>query len=174
MPRPTKLQTPNAPRSEHVSSDQSMPAKQEHAKDLGTNITMKMVCFPASQSATHDDGLVGRKRARHSCNKNLRCWRAGRGAGCSAVSGGRVYGMYYIYIYMYIYIYICSRVPGPHTPPPPWYPPPPAFPVPGPRQTRPTGKATSPNKTTTHLTGKGGYHGEGGGGGVWQPCIIYI
>ena len=30
-----------------------------------------------------------------------------------------------------------------------------------------TGKATSPNKTTTHLTGKGGYHGEGGGrGGV--------
>ena len=33
-----------------------------------------------------------------------------------------------------IYIYICSRVPGPHTPPPPpmVYPPPP-FPVPGPR-----------------------------------------
>ena len=121
MPRPTKLQTPNAPRSEHVSSDQSMPAKQEHAKDLGTNITMKMVCFPASQSATHDDGLVGRKRARHSCNKNLRCWRAGRGAGCSAVSGGRVYGMYYIYVY----IYICSRVPGPHTPPPHGIPPPP-------------------------------------------------
>ena len=36
-----------------------------------------------------------------------------------------------------------------------------------------TGKATRPNKTTTHLTGKGGYHGVGGGGGVWQPCIIY-
>ena len=127
MPRPTKLQTPNAPRSEHVSSDQSMPAKQEHAKDLGTNITMKMVCFPASQSATHDDGLVGRKRARHSCNKNLRCWRAGRGAGCSAVSGGRVYGMYYIYIYIYA---LGSRAP---TPPPPWYPlPPPSLsPAPG-------------------------------------------
>ena len=30
-----------------------------------------------------------------------------------------------------------------------------------------TGKATWPNKTTTHLTGKGGYHGVGGGrGGV--------
>ena len=27
-----------------------------------------------------------------------------------------------------------------------------------------TGKATRPNKTTTHLTGKGGYHGVGGGG----------
>ena len=26
-----------------------------------------------------------------------------------------------------------------------------------------TGKATRPNKTTTHLTGKGGYHGVGGG-----------
>ena len=37
-----------------------------------------------------------------------------------------------------------------------------------------TGKATRPNKTATHLTGKGGYHGVGGGGGVWQPCIIYI
>ena len=36
------------------------------------------------------------------------------------------------------------------------------------------GKATRPNKTNTHLTGKGGYHGVGGGGGVWQPCIIYI
>ena len=23
------------------------------------------------------------------------------------------------------------------------------------------------------MTGKGGYHGVGGGGGVWQPCIIY-
>ena len=34
-----------------------------------------------------------------------------------------------------------------------------------------TGKATRPNTTTTHLTGKGGYHGVGGG--VWQPCIIY-
>ena len=30
-----------------------------------------------------------------------------------------------------------------------------------------TGKATRPNKTTTHLTGKGRYHGVGGGrGGV--------
>ena len=36
-----------------------------------------------------------------------------------------------------------------------------------------TGKATRPNKITTHLTGKGGYHGVGGRG-VWQPCIIYI
>ena len=36
-----------------------------------------------------------------------------------------------------------------------------------------TRKATRPNKTTTHLTGKGGYHGVGGGGRVWQPCIIY-
>ena len=35
-----------------------------------------------------------------------------------------------------------------------------------------TGKATRLNKTTTHLTGKGGYHGVGGEGGVWQPCII--
>ena len=46
-----------------------------------------------------------------------------------------------------------------------------------------TGKATRPNKTTTHLTGKGGYHGVGGvagGGGGWggggcgspASCII--
>ena len=33
-----------------------------------------------------------------------------------------------------------------------------------------TGKATSPNKTTTHLTGKGGYHGEGGEGGCGSPA----
>ena len=37
-----------------------------------------------------------------------------------------------------------------------------------------TGKATRPNKTTTHLRGKGGYHGVGGEGGVWQPCIIHV
>ena len=35
-----------------------------------------------------------------------------------------------------------------------------------------TGKATRPNKTTTHMTGKAGYHEVGGEGG-WQPCIIY-
>ena len=38
-----------------------------------------------------------------------------------------------------------------------------------------TGKATSPNKTTTHLTGKGGYHGEGGGrGGRGSPASYMI
>ena len=37
-----------------------------------------------------------------------------------------------------------------------------------------TGKATRPNKTTTHLTGKGGYHGVGGGrGGVAALHHIY-
>ena len=34
-----------------------------------------------------------------------------------------------------------------------------------------TGKATRPNKTTTHLTGKGGYHGVGGReGGCGSPA----
>ena len=38
-----------------------------------------------------------------------------------------------------------------------------------------TRKATRPNKTTTHLTGKGGYHGVGGGeGGVAALHHIYI
>ena len=44
-------------------------------------------------------------------------------------------------------------------------------------QTRPprkTGNATRPNKTTTHLTGKGGGGIPWGGrGGVQQPCIMY-
>ena len=33
-----------------------------------------------------------------------------------------------------------------------------------------TVKATRPNKTTTHLTGKGGYHGVGGEGGCSSPA----
>ena len=37
-----------------------------------------------------------------------------------------------------------------------------------------TRKATRPNKTTTHLTGKGGYHGVGGRGGVAALHQIYI
>ena len=37
-----------------------------------------------------------------------------------------------------------------------------------------TGKATRPNKTTTHLTGKGGYHGVRGGEGVCGSPASYI
>ena len=37
-----------------------------------------------------------------------------------------------------------------------------------------TGKATRPNKATTHLTGNGGYHGVGGEGGVAALHHTYI
>ena len=34
------------------------------------------------------------------------------------------------------------------------------------------GRGRAPPQAPPHR-GRGGYHGVGGGGGVWQPCIIY-